>query len=232
MEQWPLKPGAGEMPIGLAQAARVLGRLGDLSTQSLAQALLDLLGQTLNIGGCEVLAGPPDESPRQISVAGTLALQGDGPASPASPAPLGDAWQIGERSAWLNGCDGCLQLRIHFECGAAVGPWRSDERACLDAFAPCLISFVRLNLRCRRMDEALGDTLVLRLRQRFPALTRRDRDLLAGMVKGRDAEQIALAMGIRPGSVQTYLKRLYRKLGISGQRELYGLLLSSGSPRC
>lgn len=232
MEQWPLKPGAGETPIGLAQAAAVVGRLGELSTQSLAQALLDLLGRSLNIGGCEVRAGLGDDLPHRVSVAGTLWPEADGRPGQASQAPLGDVWEIGARSAWLTGRDRCMQLHIRLDCGDPGAVWRTEERACLEAFAACLISFVRLNLRCRQMDEALGDTLVQRLRQRFPTLTRRDRDLLAGMVQGRDGEQIALAMGIRPSSVQTYLKRLYRKLGISGQRELFGLLLSSGPSSC
>jgi DNA-binding CsgD family transcriptional regulator len=33
-------------------------------------------------------------------------------------------------------------------------------------------------------------------------------------------------MGIERSSAQTYLKRVYRKLGISGQRELLGLLMA------
>lgn len=230
MEKWPLKPGAGETPIGLDQAAAVLGRLGELSTPSLAQALLDLLGQSLRIGGCEVLAGPADDPPRRVSVAGSLWPEAEGAGMPPAQASLGDVWEIGERSAWLIGRDRCMQLHIRLDGGAAA--WRTEERACLQAFAACLISFVRLHLRCRWMDDALGDALVQRLRQRFPTLTRRDRDLLAGMVQGRDGEQIALAMGIRPSSVQTYLKRLYRKLGISGQRELFGLLLSPGPRYC
>ena len=52
------------------------------------------------------------------------------------------------------------------------------------------------------------------------------RALLAGM----STEAMAEHLGLELSSAQTYLKRLYRKLGISGQRELLALLLTPDAP--
>ena len=52
---------------------------------------------------------------------------------------------------------------------------------------------------------------------------------------GRPAADIARALGCAESTVRTYLKRIYRKLGISKQTELVGRILSleglSGRPR-
>jgi DNA-binding NarL/FixJ family response regulator len=57
----------------------------------------------------------------------------------------------------------------------------------------------------------------------FPELTRRDQELLQLMLAGSEVEGISASMGIQLSSAATYIKRLYRKLGISGQRELLAL---------
>jgi DNA-binding CsgD family transcriptional regulator len=57
-------------------------------------------------------------------------------------------------------------------------------------------------------------------------LTKRDLDVVRGLLAGLATEGIAERMGIEVSSAQTYLKRVYRKLGISGQRELFGVLLA------
>jgi len=57
----------------------------------------------------------------------------------------------------------------------------------------------------------------------YPELTRRDQELLQLMLAGCEVEAISASMGIQLSSAATYIKRLYRKLGISGQRELLAL---------
>jgi DNA-binding CsgD family transcriptional regulator len=137
-----------------------------------------------------------------------------------------DQPQISDRIALLTHHDPWNWLSINLYRGREHGRFTPEEIVCIETFAPLLIQLARLHLRCHQIDNELGPTLLQRLRQRFPVLTKRDMDLLAGVVDGQDGEQIALAMGIQPGSVQTYLKRIYRKLGISGQRELFSLMLA------
>ncbi|MNJ71865.1 hypothetical protein D3C77_684580 [compost metagenome] len=43
------------------------------------------------------------------------------------------------------------------------------------------------------------------------------------MLSGLAVEDIAEHLGVRPVSAATYVKRLYRKLGVNGLRELFGL---------
>jgi len=141
-----------------------------------------------------------------------------------------DQPRISERIALLSCQDRWHWLSINLYRGHEHGPFRPQEVACIEAFASFLTQLVRLHLRCHQYDNELGGTLVQRLKWRFPSLTRRDLDLLDGVVAGQDGDEIARLMGIQPASVQTYLKRLYRKLGISGQRELFGLMLAPLTP--
>jgi DNA-binding CsgD family transcriptional regulator len=116
-----------------------------------------------------------------------------------------DQPRISDRIALLTHQDPQAWLSINLYRGREHGRFSTEEIQCIESFAPFLLQ---------------------RMRRRFPSLTRRDMDLLSGVVEGQDVDQIAQAMGIQPGSVQTYTKRIYRKLGISGQRELFSLMLS------
>lgn len=64
-----------------------------------------------------------------------------------------------------------------------------------------------------------------RVEQLYPELTRRDRELLRYLLSGLGAEDIAPLMGIQRSSAATYIKRIYRKVGVSGYRELLGLVV-------
>lgn len=137
-----------------------------------------------------------------------------------------DKPRISDRIALLTYHDGQTWLAVNFYRGREHGRFKPEEITCIETFAPFLIQLTRLHVRCHQYDNELGPTLIARLRLRFPALTKRDMDLLACIVDGQDADHISATMGIQPGSVQTYTKRIYRKLGISGQRELFSLMLS------
>ena len=137
-----------------------------------------------------------------------------------------DQPRISDRIALLTHQDPLAWLSINLYRGREHGRFSTEEIQCIESFAPFLTQLARLHLHCHQYDNELGPTLLQRMRRRFPSLTRRDMDLLSGVVEGQDVDQIAQAMGIQPGSVQTYTKRIYRKLGISGQRELFSLMLS------
>jgi FixJ family two-component response regulator len=63
------------------------------------------------------------------------------------------------------------------------------------------------------MTEAENDPLA--------PLSRREREVLTGVIAGRTSKQIAAGLGIAPASVDTYRSRIMLKLGI---RDLPGLV--------
>jgi DNA-binding CsgD family transcriptional regulator len=63
-------------------------------------------------------------------------------------------------------------------------------------------------------------------RESIPALTRRENEVLSLLSAGNSYRDIADALYISPETVHTHCKRIYRKLGITGRRELKAIALS------
>jgi DNA-binding CsgD family transcriptional regulator len=55
-------------------------------------------------------------------------------------------------------------------------------------------------------------------------LTAREAEVLSTVVAGRGAKQIARSLGISLATVNTHLKTMYRKAGVSGRQELLAQL--------
>lgn len=132
---------------------------------------------------------------------------------------------VAERLAILALYDGWRWLSVNFYRGTEHGPLDADAIAMLEAFAPLIVHAVRLHYAGHLFDEDLAEWLLARLHRRHPQLTKRDLDVLRGLLAGLDNEALALRLGLELSSTQTYLKRIYRKLGLGGQRELLGLLV-------
>ena len=130
---------------------------------------------------------------------------------------------ICERLAILCHYDGQRWLSIKFYRGREFGRFQDQEIAWIEAFAPLAIQAVRLFYSNYLYKSQLRDVLLFRLQRQFPALSKRDQDLLRGILDGRATADIASDMGIQQMSLRTYQKRLYRKLGISSQREIIPL---------
>ena len=65
-----------------------------------------------------------------------------------------------------------------------------------------------------------------RLALRAPELTPRDEDVVRALLQGLSTTELAERLGLTVASAQTYTKRLYRKLCVSGHKELVGWLLA------
>lgn len=63
---------------------------------------------------------------------------------------------------------------------------------------------------------------------RFDDLTRRERDVLRGLVAGRNVEEIAREAGIAHSTVRTHVKSLLRKLGVNSQLAAVALARAGG----
>lgn len=133
--------------------------------------------------------------------------------------------QIAERVALLTLFDGWRWLSVNFYRGREHGNFSAREIECIEALAPLLMQMVRLHYGAHLAANELPDMLAARLGRRHPGLSRREHVLLRHMLGGLAVDEIAAAMGVQPSSAQTYVKRIYRKLGVSGQRELTGLAL-------
>lgn len=131
--------------------------------------------------------------------------------------------QISERVALLTHCDGDRWLSVNFYRGREHGHFSVNEIDFVEAAAPLVMQIVRLHYRAYLEANEMPALLSERVIKMHQELTRRDQELLQLMLAGCDVETISSSMGIQGSSTATYIKRLYRKLGISGQRELLAL---------
>ncbi|TWR85444.1 helix-turn-helix transcriptional regulator [Pseudomonas saxonica] len=134
--------------------------------------------------------------------------------------------QISQRMALLNHQEeGGGWLSINFYRGREHGNFTQREIEFIESVAPLLIQVTRLHYRAYIEANQMPALLSQRVEQLYPELTRRDRELLRYLLSGLGAEDIAPLMGIQRSSAATYIKRIYRKVGVSGYRELLGLVV-------
>ena len=77
---------------------------------------------------------------------------------------------------------------------------------------------------CVQHTEGGNAQINERLTQLCPHLSRREREVLCGILDGRTTPEIVQQLGVKPASVISYQKRAYQRLGISGQRQLFALV--------
>jgi DNA-binding CsgD family transcriptional regulator len=133
--------------------------------------------------------------------------------------------QVAERLAILALYEGRRWLSVNLYRGLEHGPFDDAAIALVEAFAPLIVHAVRLHHTGQTLDQDLSDWLLNRLAQRHPALTKRDVDVVRCLMAGHGTQALADRLGLTIASAQTYQKRVYRKLAVSGQRELLGLLM-------
>lgn len=59
-------------------------------------------------------------------------------------------------------------------------------------------------------------------------LTRREHDVLAGLVAGQAPKEIAASLGVAVPTVRTQIRQLFAKLGVNSQRAAVAVALRSG----
>jgi DNA-binding CsgD family transcriptional regulator len=133
--------------------------------------------------------------------------------------------QVAERLAILVLFEGRRWFSVNLYRGVEHGAFDDAAIALVEAFAPLIVHAVRLHHTGQALQHDLSDLLLDRLSQRAPQLTERDRDVLRCLMQGQTSDAMAQRLGLTLASAQTYVKRVCRKLGVSGQRELMALLL-------
>ena len=137
--------------------------------------------------------------------------------------------QVAERLAVLALYEGRRWLSVNLYRGTEHGPFDDAAIAVVEAFAPLIVHAVRLHHTGQAVHQDVSGLLLARLVRRFPALTQRDHDVVVALMDGLSTEALAERLGLTLASARTYQKRVYRKLGVAGQRELLALLLDSGA---
>jgi DNA-binding CsgD family transcriptional regulator len=135
--------------------------------------------------------------------------------------------RVAERLSVLALYEGRRWLSVNLYRGEEHGPFDDAGVAVVEAFAPVIVHAVRLHHTGQAVHQDLSGLLLARLVRRFPALTQRDRDVVAALMEGLATDALSQRLGLTLASAQTYQKRVFRKLGVAGQRELLALLLAS-----
>lgn len=133
--------------------------------------------------------------------------------------------QLLERLSILQPQEGGRWLSVNLYRGVEHGFFDATAIATVEAYAPFVMQAMRLHYAGQTLQDDLAGLVLTRLQQRCPTLTPRDLDVVRGVLQGLSTDALAERLGLTVESARTYLKRLYRKLGIAGQRELFALLL-------
>ncbi|WP_194711876.1 helix-turn-helix transcriptional regulator [Noviherbaspirillum soli] len=109
--------------------------------------------------------------------------------------------------------------------------FQPGEIALIEALAPLIGHAARHHYALHGQAQlGIPQLMLARIRTLCPGLPKRELDVIRGVLEGRTAADIGELLGIKPASVTTYQKRAYQRLGISSQRQLFALCLSSEAP--
>ncbi len=135
--------------------------------------------------------------------------------------------QVAERLAILSLHEGRRWISVNLYRGREHGLLSPKALATIEALAPLIVQAVRLHHAGQQLGEDLMGLMLDRLALRAPTLTARDEDVVRALLQGLSTAELAMRLGLTAASAQTYTKRLYRKLGVSGHKALVALLLEA-----
>jgi len=122
-----------------------------------------------------------------------------------------------------------IWLSVNLYRDRSRGLFHAREIEQVEAMAPLIAHAARHHYAlCGQVQMGIPQLMLARVRGACPDLSKRELDVLRGVLEGRTAQDIGERIGVKPSSVVTYQKRAYRRLGISSQRELFALCLSAG----
>lgn len=138
-----------------------------------------------------------------------------------------DRAQILDRLSLLTTTEHGHSMSISFYRATKSGEFSDADREALMTFSPLVRAVTLRHIGLPGSQDRSVETLMVRIRERFPHLSRREVETVAGVVAGLTAEQIGEWLGIARTSVITHRKRAYSHLGVANQRELVALFYSS-----
>ncbi|MBF5011781.1 helix-turn-helix transcriptional regulator [Burkholderia pseudomultivorans] len=133
---------------------------------------------------------------------------------------------VSERLSLLMQPDDAVWLSINLYRAHRSGAFEPRAIAEIEALAPLIAQAAKHHYALAgAMQIDIPQRMLARLRRACPTLSKRELDVLRGVLDGQSAHEIGETIGVKASSVVTYQKRAYRRLGISGQRELFALCL-------
>lgn len=134
---------------------------------------------------------------------------------------------VSDRLSLLVQPAGDIWLSVNFYRDSAQGKFAPGEIAAIETLAPLFAHGVQHHYRLNGQPvQGAAPMMLASLRRHCPELSKRELDVLRGVLEGATAVEIADAMGLQPSSVVTYQKRAYKRMGISSQRQLFALCLA------
>ena len=133
---------------------------------------------------------------------------------------------VSDRLSLLVQPAGDIWLSVNFYRDSAQGKFAPGEIAAIETLAPLFAHGVQHHYRLNGQPvQGAAPMMLASLRRHCPQLSKRELDVLRGVLEGLTAAEIAEATGLQPSSVITYQKRAYKRMGISSQRQLFALCL-------
>jgi len=124
-----------------------------------------------------------------------------------------------------------IWLSVNLYRDHSRGQFQVREIEQLEAMAPLIAHAASHHYTlCGQVQMGIPQLMLARVRGLCPDLSKRELDVLRGVLEGRTAQDIGERIGVKASSVVTYQKRAYRRLGISSQRQLFALCLAAANP--
>ncbi len=121
-----------------------------------------------------------------------------------------------------------IWLSVNLYRDRAHANFQPREIELVEALAPLIGHAARHHYALHGQGQlGIHQLMLARVRSLCPSLSKRELDVVRGVLEGHTAVEIAEILGIMPASVVTYQKRAYQRLGISSQRQLFALCLSA-----
>ncbi|HEV7369883.1 helix-turn-helix transcriptional regulator [Arenibaculum sp.] len=112
-------------------------------------------------------------------------------------------------------------VSVSFYRSVAEGEFTERDVDILLGFAPVVRAAAARHIELIARDGGTDyDEALMRLKEQFPELSRREAQVAAGTVVGMTADDLAQMLGIKPTSVITHRQKAYARLGVASQREL------------
>ncbi|WP_175901973.1 helix-turn-helix transcriptional regulator [Burkholderia seminalis] len=133
---------------------------------------------------------------------------------------------VSDRLALLVQPDEATWLSINLYRARHGGAFQMREIAAIETLAPLIAQAAKHHYALAGATQVgIPQRMLARLRHACPELSKRELDVLRGVLEGHTAHEIGETIGVKTSSVVTYRKRAYRRLGISSQRELFALCM-------
>lgn len=121
--------------------------------------------------------------------------------------------------------DGSL-FAVNFYRHCDQRPLQDGQLADFGRFGSVVMAMMRKHLALVARDAPTGSPAHQRLQALQPALTTRELDVCARLLKGMTQEGIAADLGLGVPTVKTYRNRAFARLGIHFRSELFALMLA------